>query len=254
MSETGFHRAAFRRVVEEVARAIAVAHHEPDGSYVRTPVLYPGDSMVVVRIDQHGKNRYLVSDMGLGRQEADLMGAPFVFSRVAPVVAEHANVGFDHRGFFVQEVGREQLAGAVATIAACSQEAVQVTAFKLAEKKTADAANRLYARLAKVFTPARVARNADIIGASNTTWHVATLVTVDGGKAIYEPVASNPSAIAATVTKFFDIAQLDHAPARIAVVRSKQEMGTRLNVIAGTAKVVEEDVSDQTLVRLARAA
>ena len=130
--------AAFREIVDEVVRTLAVANHEPDGSYVRTPVLYPGGSMVVVRITEERQERYLVSDLGLGQMESDMMGAAAIFARVAPRVAENAGVSFDHQAFFVLEVGREQLVGVVATIASCSQEAVQLTAFRLAEKRSAE--------------------------------------------------------------------------------------------------------------------
>ena len=54
--------------------------------------------------------------------------------------------------------------------------------------------------------------------------------------------------------KFFDLAQLERPPVRIAVVRNKETFGTKLAVIAGAAKVVEEQVPDRILERLARAA
>ncbi|MEI8396715.1 MAG: hypothetical protein WCF85_18430 [Rhodospirillaceae bacterium] len=246
--------AGFREVVDGVARALAAARHDRDGSYIRTPVLYPGGSVVVVRIEQLQGDRYLVSDMGLGFQEADLMGASPTFVRTAPEVAARAGVRFDQHAFLVLEVRREQLVGAVSIIAACSQEAVQVTAFKLAEKKKVDAADRLCDRLFKLFSPTNVVRNAEILGASNTPWTVTALVTAGGDRAVYEPVSEHPGSVAFSVTKFVDLIQLEHPPARIAVVRSKETLGTRLSLIASAANVVEESVSDGTLERLAHAA
>ncbi|MQX37952.1 hypothetical protein [Roseospira navarrensis] len=243
-----------RMVAEEVARTLAVATHAPEGSFIKTPLMYPGGSAVVVMIAQAPGGRYLVSDMGQAQDEADLMCAAPTFAHVAPRVAERNGVAFDRRAFFVVEVMREQLVGAVATIAGCSQEAVQITALKIAEARTNDAADLLYRRLAHVFTPARVARDAEIPGASTTRWHVTALVTVDGRPAVYDPVSSHPTAIAAAVTKYFDLAQLDTPPHRIAVVKSKAALGTRLGVIAGAARVVEDSVPDSTLERLARAA
>ena len=250
----------FRQIVEETARLLSAVRHDEDASYLRTPVMYPGGSMVVVRVAALGTrngssaDRFLVSDMGLARQEADLMGAAPLFTRWAPKVAERAGVSFDHRDFFLMEVGRPQLAGAVATVAACSQEAVQLTAFKLAERRQQDATERLYERLVTVFSRDRVAKDVEVLGASNTPWHVAALVSSDGHKAVFEPVANHPTAIAAAVTKFFDIAQLENGPARIAMVRNKEAFGTKLAVIAGAAKVVDESISDSTLHRLAEAA
>lgn len=245
--------AAFREVVDSVARVLADARHDRDGSFISTPVLYPGGSIVVVRIDEHVDGRYLVTDMGLGFQESDLMGASHTFARVAPEVSARFGVRFDQHAFFL-DVRREQLAGAVSVIAACSQEAVQHTAFKLAERKRADAADRLYDRLAEVFAATNVERGAEVLGASNTPWHVTALVTADGHRAAFEPVSDHHSSIASTVVKFVDLSQLDNPPARIAVVRSKEKLGTRLSLITTVGSVVEESVSSQTLERLARAA
>ena len=250
----------FRKIVDEAARSLSAVRHDEDASYLRTPVMYPGGSMVVVRVAAVGigsgtfADHFLVSDMGLARQEADLMGAAPLFARWAPKVAERAGVSFDHRDFFLMEVARPQLAGAVATIAACSQEAVQLTAFKLAEKRQQGAAERLYDRLVTVFSRDRVAKDVEVLGASNTPWHVAALVRAHRHKAVFEPVANHPTAIAAAVTKFFDIAQLENGPTRIAVVRNKDSFGTKLAVIAGAAKVVDESIPDSTLHRLADAA
>lgn len=246
--------AAFREVVDCVARSLADARHERDGSYITLPVLYPSGSLVVVRIESHRGGRWLVSDVGLGFQEADLMGGGHVFTRAAVLAAARAGVHVGHKAFFVPEVRREQLVGAISTVAACSQEAVQMTAVKLAETRHADAGDRLYDRLARLFTPAKVARNAEILSASNTPWPVATLVTTDGRKAVYEPVSEHPNSVAAAVTKFVDLVQLAEPPARIAVVKSKEAMGTRLSLVASAAVVVEESVPDQTLESLATAA
>ena len=53
---------------------------------------------------------------------------------------------------------------------------------------------------------------------------------------------------------FHDIALLERPPARIAVVRRKDAFGDLLPVVAQAAKVVQEDASDATFERLAKAA
>lgn len=244
------HRKAFQEVVDGVARALANVRHTHDASFINLPVLYPSGSLVTVRIDPHHDGRYLVSDMGMGFEEADLMGAGRLFTHSAPAVAMRAGVHFDRQTFSIG-VHREQLVGAVSVVAACSQEAVQVAAFRLDEKKKADAADRLCERLYRLFTPAKVERGATVVGASNTPWTVTALVRADGHKAVYEPVSEHANSVAAVLTKFVDLNQLEHPPARIAVVRKKELLGTRLALISTTANVVEEGVSDQTLERLA---
>ncbi|MBF0373444.1 MAG: hypothetical protein HQL38_05025 [Alphaproteobacteria bacterium] len=244
------HSKAFQEVVDGVARALADVRHVQDASFISLPVMYPSGSLAVVRIDLHHDGHFLVSDMGMGFEEADLMGAGRLFAHSAPAVAVRAGVHFDRQTFSLG-VRREQLVGAVSVIAACSQEAVQVAAFRLDEKKKADAADRLCERLYRLFTPAKVERGATVVGASNTPWTVTALVRADGHKAVYEPVSDHPNSVASALTKFVDLNQLEHPPARIAVVRNKDALGTRLALIATAANVVEEGVSDQTLQRLA---
>jgi hypothetical protein len=241
---------AFQQVVDGVGRAMAEVRHDRNASFIHLPVLYPSGSMVVVRIDPHHDDHYLVSDMGLGFEEADLMGAGRLLTHTAPAVAVRAGVHFDRQTFSIG-VRRDQLVGAVSVIAACSQEAVQMAAFRLDEKKRADAADRLCERLYRLFTPAKVERGATVYGASDTPWTVTALVQADGHKAVYEPVSDHANSVASALTKFVDLTQLDNPPARIAVVRKKELLGTRLALIATAANVVEEGVSDQILGRLA---
>src|ERR1051326_3044931 len=250
----------FATLVEEVAREIVATEHDLGGSFIRTPLLYPSGTTVVVRIQQ-GDNRYFVSDWGLGYQESDLYGAGTYYARHARPIAEKAGVGFDNQSFFIVEATHDQLAGAVVTIANCSQEASMRAADALAEKTFEDSTNRLYDRLVSVFAGGVrrtkiVSKNARIIGYSSTEWPVATLVNPPGGSrpAIFEPVNKHHSSVAYATMKFHDIALLENAPVRVAVVQKKAEFGTYLNVLSQAASVIDEDVPDDTYVRLARAA
>jgi hypothetical protein len=190
----------------------------------------------------------------MGFEESEMMGASSVYLRHAKAVAEQAGVAFDQRAFFVLEVPESQLAGAVTTIANCSQEAVAIATYKAAERKVAEDAERLYKRLVGVFTSKSVTRDVEVVGASNTKWHVTTMVQFDHKSAIFEPVNKHHASIVNASAKFHDIAQLDVSPKRIAVVRSKAELGTYLGVLSQAANVVEESVADSTIVRLAQAA
>jgi hypothetical protein len=236
--------------VDGVARALVDVRHAHDASFISLPVMYPSGSLVIVRIDPHHDGRFLVSDMGMGFEEADIMGAGRLFTHSASVVAVRAGVHFDRHTFSIG-IRREQLVGAVSVIAACSQEAVQLATFRLEEKKKADAADRLYERLYHLFSSAKVERDATVVGASNTPWTFTALVRADGHKAVYEPVSDHHNSVASALTKFIDLNQLEHPPARIAVVRKKAALGTKLALISMAANVVEEDVSDETLERLA---
>ncbi|HZQ12801.1 MAG TPA: hypothetical protein VFB31_08335 [Pseudolabrys sp.] len=252
----------FETLIEKVAREIVATEHDVGGAFIRTPLLYPSGATVVVRIQQ-GENRYFVSDWGLGYQETDLYGAGTFYMRHARTIAEKAGVGFDNQAFFIMEASREQLAGAAVTIANCSQEAAMRAADAQAEKTFEDSKERLYERLVSVFakkvgpTKKVVTKNAHVIGHSSTEWPIATLVRLPGAKkqTIFEPVTKHHNSVAHATMKFHDIALLGKdAPTRVAIVHKKKEFGTFLGVLSQAASVIDEDVSDETITRLADAA
>jgi hypothetical protein len=192
-----------------------------------------------------------------------MQGASLFYMRAARPIAEAAGVGFDNQAFFIMEASREQLAGAVVTIANCSQEATMQAAYALAEKTFEDSKDRLYERLVKVFaktsSPSNkiVTRNVKVVGHSSTEWPISTIVRLPGSRTptIFEPVTKHHNSVATASMKFHDIALLGKgAPARVAVVHNKEEFGTFLQVLSQSANVIDDDVPDSTIVRLAKAA
>ncbi len=241
---------SFKQAVETVAEELISFDHYDGGSFIQTPLLYPGGTTVVVRVEQGEK--FFVSDMGLGHQEAELMGASSAFSRHARSVAEAAGVRFDNQAFFVMEATREQLAGAVITIANCSQEAVAFAAYKVSERRTADATEILYDRLVSVFKGRRVSRNVEVVGASNYPWHVATLVSgaSHGRPAIFEPVTKHYNSVVSVAAKFHDISLLERAPKRVSVVSDKADFGPWLSVLTQSGDVIGREVSDAVIEKM----
>lgn len=248
-------KTAFKAIVDELARKLIATEYIQRSAMVRTPVLYPSGATVVIEIREDGDG-FFVSDMGLGYQEADLMGAGLMYGRHARAVAQGAGIGFDHHSFFVIRASRDQLPGAVATVANCSQQAVSLVAYKLAERRSADEADLLYERLVQVFSVKVVDRQAEIVGASNIKWHVATFVRGGDGRrpTIFEPVTNHHTSVVNASAKFNDIARLEKAPARVIVVRGKSEFGQYLSLLSQAANVIDRDMPDTTLTRLVRAA
>lgn len=243
--------APHRRLLESVASQLVAIEHRPDGAFITTPLMFPSGSMAVVRVDVLGHDRHFVTDMGTGYLEAEMMGTSLIYERNAKPIAEHVDVQFDHHAFSLVDVSRDQLPAAIITIANASQQAVAVTAYKLSEKKIAEDTEFLYARLVKVFTPLQVSRDVPIVGASNTSWHVANIVRYERKLTVFEPVSKHPNSITTATTKFHDLARLEDPPNRVAVVENKERLGTYLGVLAQAASVVTRDVPDSTLMRLA---
>ncbi len=192
--------------------------------------------------------------MGLGFQEAEMMGAGKIYRRQAKRIAEQEVVEFDGYAMFQVEVSADQLAGAITVIGNCSAEAANLTAFKLAEEVAADTVEQLYDKLVHVFTAQRVARNAEIKGASSTLWHISNLVLDGDRSTIFEPVSKHHTSVYSTATKFQDLSRLDFSPNRVAVVKKKSEMKTYLNILAQAGNVIEIAASDNIYERLADAA
>lgn len=242
----------FNETVEHVAREIVATHHRGGSSFISTPLLYPSGATVVVRIDD-GHPTFFVSDFGMGYNEAEMMGGGNIYSRHARTVADIAGVGFDNQAFFVIQASREQLPGAVVTIANCSQEAVAIVAHRIAERRISDESEFLYQRLESLFSPKAVTRDAEIVGASNTKWPVAALVQLGRRGAIFEPVVNHRTSVVTAAAKFHDIARLEHSPARVAVVHKKADFGTYLGVLSQAASVINDDASDAAYRKVAEA-
>jgi hypothetical protein len=141
--------------------------------------------------------------------------------------------------------------------------AAEASDLALAEKTFEDSKDRLFERLVKVFAKTAgpsikvVTRNVKVIGHSSAEWPIATIVKLPGSRTqtIFEPVTKHHNSVATASMKFHDIALLGKdAPARVAVVHNKQEFGTYLQVLSQAANVIDDDVPDSTIVRLARAA
>ena len=196
--------------------------------------------------------------VGLGRMGGNMVvrlsragHSLVVYDRDAKAVADNAGVGFDQRAFFVLEIERSQLAGAVAVIANCSHDAVAIAALKLADKSRVDAAELVFERLKSVFPKHALARNVEITGSSTVKWHVATLVTIDGKKAVFDSVTPYHASVVNAAAKFGDIANLNNPPTRTAMVEHKESFHSYLGLLSQSSNIVEVGDSDDVFKRAA---
>ena len=238
------------QIAAMVARSLTTSDGGAASAFVNTPLRYPSGSSVVVRLDTLG-SLYFVTDMGMGLEEAEMMGATRTYKNHASGIAERAGISFDQHAFFVAQATTEQLVGVVTAVANCSLEAAVLTAYKIAEDKGDNAIDVLQERLVDLFSKQAVARDVEVVGASATPWHVAASVKIGSHVSLFDIVGAHPNSVAAAVTKFVDIAELPNPPRRIAVVRERAKLGTRLTVLQRTADVVELSSSDNVFRRLA---
>ncbi len=246
--------AALTESVEGAMREIVSAAHRPEGSYVRLPILYPSGSEVVVRVSG-GPDQYFVTDFGMGYTEAEMMGATLTYVRQAKTISQTAGVGFDEHAFFAVEVSKDRLPGGIMTIGNCSAEAMILTCFKAAEKEAVDGAEYLIKKLTRVFGIERVHKDEKVVGASNHEWQFAASIVSGRKRTVFEYATKHPNSVASVAMKMDDVARLERgAPARIVMVRSKAAMGTYLGVLAHSASIIEDKISDPKIRELAGAA
>src|ERR1700677_2719324 len=95
----------FAHIVDTVAKEIVTTEHFGSGSLIKTPLMYPSGACAVVQITQQG-DRFFVSDMGLGHQEAEMIGASTLYANSARGLADHYGIRFDNQAFFVRSEER----------------------------------------------------------------------------------------------------------------------------------------------------
>jgi hypothetical protein len=223
--------------VDSAIHRMVVSNHFRAGSIVSMPVTYPSGSTVVIEITvQQGK--CFISDRGSGYQEAELLGSSRYYKREAKRIAESVGIRFDGRDMFVAEVERSNLHGAMIVVANSSAQAVNFAAMRQAERTDKDAAEDLYFRLSSIYGEKSVAKDAEVIGASNHKWRVSVLVNRSRQRAFFEPVTSNYISVVGTAAKFHDFVRVDNPPQRIAVIKSRDEIGDFYGVVAAASSQV----------------
>lgn len=245
-----FTRQTAREMIDEAIRRMVTAEHFHAGSVISMPVIYPSGSAVVIEVTiQNGV--FLVSDRGGGAQEAELMGASRHFKKEAQRISDEAGIRFNGHDMFVVEVAENALQGAMMVVANCSQEAATQAVYRATERAESDAKDILFARLSSIFGAKDVAKDAEVIGASNHSWKVSVLVSGHPRLAMFEPVSSSYISVVGTTAKFYDLANLESAPIRVAVVRSREEIGDFYGVIsAASNRVIELSASNDQFERL----
>jgi hypothetical protein len=241
-------------IAAEISRGLASAEVFGGRAYLRTPMLLPSGASVVVVIEQEGAGRFRITDLGQGHDEAETLGFGRIYRRQAEDMASLQGLTADQGAFSLGDLGREELVGATMALASAVLRAMERAMLRAGDRRPQTAADRLIARLSRLFPGRQVLPEAEVRGASTHAWQVDVAVETERGLALFDFVSPAPVSVAFAAAKFHDIALLDNAPARIAVVRRKDVFGDLLPVVAQAAKVVQEDASDAAFEKLAKVA
>lgn len=240
--------------IDDAIRKLVSVQHFHAGSMVSMPVIYPSGASVVLEISAQA-GRVRVCDRGGGYQEAEFSGATRSYGKFAVRAASDAGIQFDGRDIFVADVPIDRVVGAMTLVASCSAQAAAFCALKVAERHERFAREKMFDKLAAVFGPDGFSRDVPMIGASNHVWPVDAVIRVDKAFTVFNSVSKAYISAVGTAAKFHDLARLEYAPRRIAVVSSHQDLGDWSGVIASASDaIIEVDATNDRFYQMGMAA
>lgn len=220
-------------VAAEVARSLSYAKMVGTAAFVAIGAMYPDGSSAMVRIDGMG-DRFFVSDDGYGAMSAELMGATPSYNKIASIMATKAGIKFDQRSFFVLEVERSQLPGAVATIANTSIRAVERTVYAVEQFKVKRSRGIFETKLVAAFGD-MAKFNETVRGVSREWDFDGVIKKADDVIAVFEFVSPAIQAVASAHMKLGDIHGLERAPKRIVTLADYDGTEPSLRSILSTS-------------------
>ena len=117
----------------------------------------------------------------------------------------------------------------------------------MAKREERFAKQALFKKLGSIFGEEGFERDVTLIGASNHPWDVDAMIRGRNGNVVFNAVSPGYISVAGTAAKFHDLARLETAPKRVAVVNSKLDLGDWFGVIAGASDAVLEIASGNDL-------
>ena len=238
------------RLLVEVTNELVITGIDSGDGVVALPQQYPGGAPVVVRI-RRDRETFIVSDHGAGFLEAEHLGGPQIYSRIAPRIAEDHGVRYDGNMMFAVEVSREWLANAIVYVGSASRRAVEATAERMAEERTTHDAVRLKELVRAAFRD-NVTFDVEYRGRSTKQWNFAAMVRQTDHWSLFDLVSPHHVSINSAVVKFQDIVRLDNPPRGIAVLSNLEKMDVAdISLLSEAASSVIPLVSPIEALRLA---
>jgi hypothetical protein len=231
-----------RDAVEAASRGLIAVQHWPDGSYVNFPLSYPSGASVTIKVEL-GADGFRVTDNGFAFREAESMGAEASFPGVARAVTDGTEISTNRRLLFVN-VTNVELEQAMCDVAETSWQ-IADRIVKRAMREDVEISASLRGRLANVFGRHALCDETVVKGHSTSEWPVSAVVRVQSTTAIFQAVSSHANAVFRVSTAFHDISLLDNPPRLVSVVKSKEELGPKLDLLAQAGRVIEEDQPDR---------
>lgn len=237
-------------VAEAAARRLVMAQHWEDSSFINLPLIFPGGGHVTVKIDRV-QGGFRVSDNGFAFRELESIGAGRSFPRTAKSIVEPLEIEVNRRMIYV-DVTEAQVVRAICDVAMSSWQVADRIYSRVSEEEESEIEDYLRERLAQVFGREKLKEEGSkVTGHSTSEWDVSAVIQLPDHLAVFHAVSSHANSVFKTSTAFHDIALLDNAPKLVAVIRSKRELGPRLDLLAQAGRVIEERQADDVYQRAA---
>jgi len=127
----------------------------------------------------------------------------------------------------------------------------KVYADKRDEEDEYDLEDELTEKLISLFGHTKVKPKEVMRGTSSIEWDVSAIVETDHQPVVFQAVSNHSTSIYRTNSAFHDIATIKTPPKLVAVVRSKQALGSRLSLLTQAGRVIEEDQPEDVFRRAA---
>ncbi|WP_426289033.1 hypothetical protein ACN9MC_04765 [Ensifer adhaerens] len=213
---------SLEQLLGEVTNELVMTGIDSGDGVIALPQQYPGGAPVVVRI-RRDAGVFIVSDHGAGYTEAEHLGAPQTFTRLAPRIATDHGVRYDGNMMFAMEVPRDWLANAIIFVASASRRAVEATAEALAEER--NSRDKLVLKdLVRAAFRDKAAFDVEYRGRSTKQWKFTAMVRQSDHWSLFDLVSPHHVSINSAIVKFQDIVRLDDAPRGIAVLSNREKM------------------------------
>lgn len=231
------------QIALDLSKALVRVSTNNETARISLPLLYPGGTMVGIEISRL-RDGFLVSDGGIARREAGMLGGERSFVRIAHDVARKCGVRFDNNMMFDLDVTKSALLAAVVAVANAAKTAVENTAMHMASVEHADYRAYLWDRLEGIYGVQFITRKPLKIRGAAEEWEFDAGIQTQEKVTLFEMVTPNANSVNSAVTKFLDVRDLgDAAPSRVAVLTNLQNT-PRLPVLDRTARILRVDASD----------
>lgn len=237
-------------VISHAVRDFVSVRHWGDYHFVNLPIVMPSGSQATVRVWRTA-NGFKVDDGGFAYRQLESIGSERSFAKVAGAVASESGVACDRRTIFY-DCNEDDLAVAIQLIALASRDVAERVYSKQAAVEDNEIEDFLRERVSRLFP--NVEFGESIKGSSTSDWNMSAVVHRDSGLVVFQAVGSHANSVYRTSAAFHDLAELPKPPVRIAVVKDRGAMGSKLGVLAQAGRIIELDREDETYLLAAEAA